>query len=202
MNIRYIIIEREYGSGGSKIAHEAAKLCGIPCYGQELLEAVSRRTNLPVSALQEYEESVSGSFLYSMYVMTQSQVGNPDLLSREAKLYVEEAREIQNLADAGPCVFVGHCAGHALQEREGVLRVFIHADEDTKRRRIVEDYGIPEQDVTSACRRFNKKRSNYYAFCTQSKWADPKNYDIILNSTHLGIEGCARILADMFMQKK
>ena len=42
MKCNYITIEREYGSGGTKIARRLAEECGIPCYGQEILEAVSR----------------------------------------------------------------------------------------------------------------------------------------------------------------
>ena len=202
MKIRYITIEREYGSGGTRIAREASRLCGVPCYGQELLERVSRRTNLPVKALQDYEESVSGSFLYSMYVMTQSQTGDPDLLSGEAKLYVAETKEIRELASAGPCIFVGHCAGHALREQEGVLHVFIRASQEDKHRRITQEYGIPAQNAQTVRKSFDKKRANYYAFCTKNKWKDPNNYDLIMDSSRLGVEGCAAVLAQLFLQEK
>ena len=42
MKCNYITIEREYGSGGTKIARRLAEECGIACYGAEILEAVSR----------------------------------------------------------------------------------------------------------------------------------------------------------------
>lgn len=38
----YITIEREYGSGGTKIARKLASITGVPCYGHEILEAVSK----------------------------------------------------------------------------------------------------------------------------------------------------------------
>lgn len=43
MKCNYITIEREYGSGGTKIARRLAEECGIACYGAEILEAVSRK---------------------------------------------------------------------------------------------------------------------------------------------------------------
>lgn len=202
MKVRYITIEREYGSGGTKIAAEAAKKCGIPSYGREIMEEVAKRQHISVDALQEYEESVSGSFLYSLFVMSQSQTGNPDLVSAEAKLYVAESREIKALAANGPAVFVGHCASHALKDQEGVLRVFIHASEENKRRRITKDYGVAEADVAATCRKFNKKRGNYYAFCTQKKWNDWSNYDIVLDSSTLGIDGCAAVLAALYTDQQ
>ena len=195
MEVRYITIEREYGSGGTKIAALTGRKCAVPSYGGEILKRAAGRLNLPVSVLHEYEESVSGSFIYSMFVMTQSQTADPDLLSPEAKLFVEETRVIRELAAAGPAIFVGHCACHALKDKEGVVRVFIRADEESRRERIMCDYHIPEREVNAVSRRFDRKRANYYAFCTQKKWSDPDNYDIVLDSSRLGIEGCADILA-------
>lgn len=36
MKFRYITIEREYGSGGTRIARKLSEVCGVPCYGQEI----------------------------------------------------------------------------------------------------------------------------------------------------------------------
>ncbi len=200
MNVRYIAIEREYGSAGTKIAQEASRLCGVPNYGREIMQAVAKEQNVSEKVLEEYEESVSSSFLYSLFVMSQSQTADPDLLSQEAKLYVAETRVIKNMADNGPAIFVGHCACHALKDQEGVVRVFIHGTDEDKRRRVIEDYGIPEGEAAATFRRYNKKRANYYAFCTQKKWNDLKNYDMVLDSSSLGIEGCARVLAALFQK--
>ena len=195
MDVRYLAIEREYGSGGREIAEETARRSGLACYGREVLEAVARKHHVSEEELQHYEESVSGSFLYSMFVMTRSQTGDPDLLSWEGKLFVAEARMIQELAKKGPAVFVGHCAGRALRDFDGVARVFIRADGETKRRRIIEDYHIPGERADAVRRRFDKKRANYYTFCNNRKWNDPEYYDLVLDSTRLGVDGCAAALS-------
>ncbi len=195
MKVRYLTIEREYGSGGTEIAAEVARRLGLPSYGREILEAVAEKEDVPVSALEQYEERVSGSFLYSMFVMGQSQSGNPDLLTPESKLYVAETRQIREMAARGPGIFVGHCASHALKEQDGVLRVFIHSDEQTKQQRIIRDYGIDPQKAAAVSKRVNRRRANYYAFCTQKKWSDLGNYDLVLDSSRLGVEGCVKLLA-------
>lgn len=198
MRTRYITIEREYGSGGTEIAQKAAQALGIDCFGPEILQTVAQRQNVSLQELQKYEESVSNSFLYSLFVMSQSQTGDPDLLSGEAKLFVAETRVIQEFARSGPAIFVGHCAGQALKDQDGVIRVFIHADNDFKKQRITESYGIPDGQVYNVCRQFNNRRANYYNFCTQKKWNDSANYDVVLDSTRLGIQGCADALAAIF----
>ena len=41
---------------------------------------------------------------------------------------------------------------------------------------------------------FDKKRANYYYANTSKHWDDMDNYDIILDSAVLGIDGCVSIL--------
>lgn len=202
MRVRYITIEREYGSGGTEIAEKTAAACGIRCYGPQILETVALRQNVSVEELRKYEESVSNSFLYSLFVMSQSQTGDPDLLSSEAKLYVAESRVIRELAGKGPAIFVGHSACQALQDQSGLLRVFIHGKDSLKKQRITESYGIPAEQADSVCQKFNRRRANYYHFCTRQKWNDPANYDVVLDSTTLGIEGCVRALTAIYQSDR
>ena len=200
MDIRFIAIEREYGSAGTAIGQETARRCGIRCYGREIMEMVAREQQISVEALEAYEETVSGSLLYSLFVMSQSQTGDPDLVSGESKLYVAETRQIRQLIRSGPAIFVGHCAVKALEGKSGVLRVFIHGSEEDKHRRICRDYGIPKAEVAAACRRINKRRSNYYNFCMKKRWDDYQNYDLVLDSSALGIEGCVRVLSSLLQK--
>ena len=204
MKIKYITIEREYGSGGTEIAKRTAEELGIKSYGREIMELVAEKEKVSIKELEDYEGKVSNSIIYSMFVVSQSETGNPDLLSEEAKLFVAETRVIKKLSLEGPCIFVGHCASHVLREKENVLRVFIRSSKSEKHRRIVEEYGVPDKEVRSTMKKFNKKRANYYSFCTNKKWDDLDNYDIVLNSSKLGIEGCIKVLSSIYLasQKK
>ncbi len=200
MKCNYITIEREYGSGGTKIARRLAEACNIACYGPEILEAVSKKNNVPVEHIQHYEESVSGSFLYTLFVMSQVQSGDSDMLTKEGHIFLDEQKEIQRLASSGPAIFLGHCASEALKKRSGVVKVFIRADSDEKKKRIMRDYGIAEKDVENVRKRFDNKRSKYYYANTTKRWSDMKNYDIVLDSSRLGIDGCVRVLKGLFQQ--
>ena len=61
MKCRYVAIEREYGSGGTKIANMLAEACGISCYGHEILERVAKEHHFTVEELERYEEKSTGS---------------------------------------------------------------------------------------------------------------------------------------------
>ena len=95
MNTKYITIEREYGSGGTEIARELSKQCNVPCYGYEILENVSKRLDISVSNLERYEETVSSSFLYSIYMLSQVQEGKTDMVTKEGHIYIAEQEEIR-----------------------------------------------------------------------------------------------------------
>ena len=191
---RYIAIEREYGSGGRAVAARLSELCSIPNYGREILVTAAQRLHIPVSQLEQYEESTTNSFLYSVNLIGRAQTGDPDMLMREGHLFVAEQLAIRDLASHGPAIFVGHCASEALKGYGEVLRVFIKSSMADRKHRITREYGIPDNEVDSTIRRFDKKRAGYYSINTARKWRDPNNYDIILDSSTLGVEGCAAAL--------
>lgn len=195
MKIRYVTIEREFGSGGTEIAQKLAEKCGFPCYGAQIMEKAAKKLNITSEEAQHYEEKITNSFLYSVYVMGQIQSGNVNSLPMESRLYVEEHNAICDFAQSGRGIFVGHCAAEALKSESGVLRVFIRANDVFKHSRMISEYGINEKDADSVCRRFNKKRATYYTFNTSKAWNDPANYDMVLDSSALGIDGCVNAIA-------
>ena len=136
MKYQYITIEREFGSGGTRIGELLAKECKMPCYGREILECVARKYDISVEQIEQYEEGVTNSFLYTVFVMSKAQSGDMNMLSDEGKVYLAEQAAIQSLAQNGSAVFMGHCASEALKDRKGVVKVFIHADDAFKQKRI------------------------------------------------------------------
>ena len=73
MRYNYITIEREYGSGGTRIGRKLSEETGIPCYGREIMEAVSKRRNISIKNIDKYEEKATNSLLYSLYMLSQIQ---------------------------------------------------------------------------------------------------------------------------------
>ena len=199
MKFRYITIEREYGSGGTKIGRELSKVSKVPCYGREILEAVAKKRGITEDQINRYEESVTGSLLYTIFVMGRMQSGNQDMLTEEGKIFLDEQLEIRRLAMDGPAIFLGHCASEALRDQKGVIKVFIRSSDDQEvKNRIEEDYQITKDKVESTRRYYNKKRAGYYRANTGNDWKDIKNYDLILDSAVLGIDGCVKVLKGIF----
>ena len=89
MRYKYVVIEREYGSGGTGIGKLLSEKTGIPCYGSEILENVSKSLQVPVSKIQRYEENVTGSLIYSVYSLSHMNDELDDMLSNEDKIFIE-----------------------------------------------------------------------------------------------------------------
>ena len=199
MKYRYITIEREYGSGGSTIGKELSKVCNVPCYGREILATVAQKRGISVERIDQYEEKATGSLMYSLFLMNRVQAGDANMLPEEGKVFLDEQLEIRRLAQNGPGIFMGHCAAYALKNQRGVAKVFIYSsDEQAVKKRIEKEYGIDPQNIDSTRKYYNKKRAAYFRANTGRVWDDKKNYDIVLDSATLGVEGCVKVLKGLF----
>ncbi len=47
----------------------------------------------------------------------------------------------------------------------------------------------------------DRKRSSYFNYYTGRNWSDPASYDLCLNTSALGLERCAGIIADIARAK-
>lgn len=194
MRYHYLVMEREYGSGGTQISERLSQELGIPCYGRQILETVADKYHVPIEQLDHYEEKATNSFLYSVYLMSKMDTGQANLASAETSIYLEEQKVIHDYAAAGPGIFIGHCAAQAFKDRKDVLRVFIHAEHDFRIKRAISEYGIPQTEAERVLKKFDKKRANYYKANTSVEWKEFNEYDLILNSGKMGIDRCVELL--------
>lgn len=85
-----------------------------------------------------------------------------------------------------------------MREHADCLRVFIHADMESRIKRIVEQYGERSESPQKRLKDKDKHRAAYYQLYTDMKWGMAQNYHITLNSGALGIDKCVEILADLY----
>ena len=197
-----ITIEREYASGGSLVGKLVGQALGIPVYGREILEIAAREGGTTPEYIEHLEETNTNSLLYSLVAMAKTVQGQLPQISKTDQLNLLEARIIQRLAQEGPCVIVGRCAGWVLRERGDVLNVFIHASREERLRRAREEYGIPGDHAASTLHRFDHRRSHFYHVNTGGSWRERDGYHLVLDSGLLGAEFCAKILEDVVLRSR
>ena len=185
MTNKVITISRQFGSGGRTIGKKVAEKLGIPYYDKELVDEF-------IEEIGEYA-SVTSSFLFNIAVSAHP-MGLIDTMSVSDKLYVCQTNVIRDLAAKGPCVIVGRCADFILRDRPNVLRVFIHAPEEVRVRRVMQRHNLSEAEARRHMRQVDKRRADYYRAFTGSDWRDAGHYDICFDSDHMGEEKIIRFI--------
>ena len=194
-----ITIARQYGSGGREIGERTARLLGIPIYDKELITDAAANGNLSEDVLKDVDESAANSLLYTLAMG--SNIMGPSAhfgykMPINDKLFILQSDVIKKYAKEGSCVIIGRCADYVLKDEPNVLRLFIYGNIEQRQARIRERHPeIKSSQVIDVINKTDKRRASYYNFYTGNKWGKYDNYDIAINSSTLGIEGTAEIIA-------
>lgn len=205
---RFVItIGREFGSGGRKIGQKLAERLQVKCYDKELLTMAAKESGFCEEIFQHQDEKPTNSFLYSLVMDTYSIGGYtaaPFLdMPLNHKVFLAQFETIKKLAASENCIIVGRCADYALSEDPACVSVFIHAsDMEGRMKYAVSELDIPENKVKDIIHRTDKQRANYYNYYTSKKWGDARSYDLSLDSSKLGFDGCVEMILQYLENRK
>ena len=194
-----ITIARQYGSGGREIGEHVAELLGIPIFDKELITDAAAKGSLNEEIIKKADESAANSLLYTL-AMGSNILGTTMHFGYKMplndKLFILQSEVIKEYAKEGSCVIIGRCADYVLRDETNILRLFIYGDLDHRQARVLERHPeLKSSQVIDVINKTDKRRSSYYNFYTGNKWGKYDNYDMAINSSTLGIEGTAQIIA-------
>ena len=199
-----ITIARQYGSGGREIGEMVAKLLEIPLYDKQLITDAANRGNLSESVLKGADETATNSLLYTLAMgsnVLDTTMHFGYKMPINDKLYLLQSKVIKEYADNGSCVIIGRCSDYVLRDRDDVFRIFIYCDLEHRKERVKERHPeLKSSQIIDVINKTDRRRSSYYNFYTGNKWGKYDNYDIAINSSTLGIEGTAHMIANCARQ--
>lgn len=197
MKSTVICIGRQYGSGGREIGERLAERLGIVCYDKLLIQQAAKDTGLSPGTVEEDEEKPIG--------LCETVSGNPfadsavlgmTFYSEKQRVFEAERRAILEIAAKGPCVIIGRCASSVLRGAGvDVLSVFVYADPDDRAKRIAERNRISVKEALRKAEKVDRMRKKYFDFYSDTPWGDPASYDLMVSSSHYGIDGTADVIA-------
>lgn len=200
-----ITIGRQFGSGGRQIGQNLADALGIKLYDKELLAIAAKESGLCKELFENHDERPTNSFLYSLVMDTYS-LGYSSAAYAEMpinhKVFLAQFDTIKKIADQGPCVIVGRCADYALTDYTNAVSVFIHADIDSRIRRIAKIYNLSDGKAKDLINKNDKKRASYYNYYSSKKWGNASGYDLSVNSGLLGIDGSVKLIEEFVKIKE
>jgi len=200
MKKNIITIERQYGSGGSKIGQIVAEKMGINCYNRQILEMTAERCGISPEYLESAEESVPTSFLYSLLLSANPARTMEDNLPLSDKVFLMESRIITELSEKEKhFVLVGRCGSYILEDK-GCFSVYIYAPQEKRIERAIQEYGLSTNKAENIMKKADKRRETFYNVNTGRSWQDKDMYSLCLNSADLGDELCAEVIIKAFRE--
>jgi cytidylate kinase len=182
-----IALSREAGSRGSTIARRAGQKLGWQVYDQESLEHTAQ------------EEIIRQEILGSLSAEQTAWVeGRLKELAHEKELsefpgVTDLARMVLELGARGDVVLVGRGAGYLLPP-DSTLHVRIVAPLADRIRYMSQWQRLPTDKAADLVRLRDSQRAEFLARCLPRRPKDQYSYDLVLNSSLLGVEACADLI--------
>jgi len=192
-----ITISRQYGSGGRIIGQMVAKKLGIPYYDNELITLAAQESGFDKKMFEEADKNASNSLLFSLSVYGGQGMG-AGVQTLADKVFLIQSDVIKQVAGKGDCVIVGRCADYALKNSANCISIFLRAPLEDRIKRAMKEYNDDEATVSKKVSSTDKKRSVYYAHFTGEKWGVSENYDMVINTSTLGIEKTADLICEAY----
>jgi len=194
-----VTIGRQYGSGGAEVGKKLGEKLGLDVYDKEILRMTSDESGIRESYFHLADEKAGNKLLYKVVRSLIPEDASPsigaDLVSKE-NLFRFQSSVIRKLAQEQSCIFIGRCAEHILAGEENLVRVFISADMDARIDRIRDKGYYEEDEIEKNIKRIDKERNEYHLYYTGKNREDLSNYDLVLNSSKVGTDGCVQCILD------
>ncbi len=194
-----ITIGRQYGSGGREIGNRVGEILGFRVYDKELLTLAAEKNGINPEALKRVDEKATNSLLYTL-ALGSSLYGARNFgmdVPINDQLFLTQTEIVRKAAAEESSVFVGRCADYILRNHPNRISFFIYADKEARIARVAARNGLSREEAIDRIAKTDKKRINYYNFYTGKKWGKFDNYHFSIDSSLLGIEGTAQMIADI-----
>lgn len=176
-----ISVGREFGSGGRVIAEKLSERFNLPLYDRHLITEIAEKMGMTIEAVAKYNETPKNVFV-SRRVKGYSNSIEDNIAEMQFNVMEEKAKSGESF------VVVGRCSETKLKKYPGLISFFILGDMDKKIERVMDVYGLDEDDATRFILKKDKKRKRYHNYHCQGKWGDSRLYDFSINSSKLGID--------------
>jgi len=190
--IRVLTIEREYGSGGAKIARRLAERLGWKLWDQLLTNEIAARLECDCRVVEQHEEKkdplyyrLLRSFMRGSYEGSLNaprlKIADTDCIRQVAETVVKSA------AKDGRCVIVGRGSAYYLGDDPDAFHVFVYAPFGEKVRRL-EAEGKSEKEAVQLVESVDSDRAAFIKQYFHVDWPERQRFHLMINST-IGLEG-------------
>lgn len=187
MNYRILTVNREFGSGGGRIAQTIAQWLGWKLLDREIIDAIAYAAHVEKKVVSRYDEHVESwlsrlnqQAMRSAALAAGLEIGEDSVFDAGAMVKITQ-KVLEEAYAEGNCVIVGRGSQCVLQHKPDVYHVFVYAPLKERLRRLherLEPGANPEQRL----RTVDEERAKYLQQYFGKSWCNPHLYDLMVSS--------------------
>ena len=219
-----VTVSSQFGAGARQVGRAIADELALQYVDQTALVDAARQLGVTVKSVAKHDERTDslrqrlGHFLQralersamggnvdplmgaghlELLAQSYQDVMEPDTPAvLDDRTYLESISEaLTDLASRGDMVIIGRGSQMILRERSDVVHIQLVAEEGVRIVRVMEWESLDEEEARRRARDFNQHRSAFHKkFWKVDVW-DPRLYDVVINTTHIGYVEAAAIAA-------
>jgi len=186
-----ITISREPGTGGSEIARKLAQELKMDLVGAQIIQKIAESADIStkiIESLDEKQITRRDDWLSSLFESRHLWVD--DYLRHLTKV-------IGTFGKQGNFIIVGRGAQYILPP-EDTFRLRFIADMEVKIRNVMRDFGSSREDAAKYVIKTDSDRLAYLRKYFNADVTNPSDYDMVINTGRLGIDGAVEAVKVAF----
>jgi cytidylate kinase len=187
MKYRALTVNREFGSGGGRIAQTIAGWLGWKLLDRDIIDAIAYAAHVDTNVVRRYDEHVDSwlrrinqQAMRSAALAAGLELGENSVFDAEEMVKISQ-KIIEQAHSDGNCVIVGRGAQCVLQHKPDTYHVFVYAPYKERilrlRKRLEKGANI-EQRI----RTVDGERAKYLQEYFGKSWCNPHLYDLMISS--------------------
>lgn len=189
----YVLISREKGAGGHEVANLIAQRLGWQVFDRQIVDAIAKRTQMRQQLIESLDERTRGGLEEFLRHVLTREIGTTDYL-------IHLRQVLLTLGQQGDIVIVGRGAEYILPH-QFALRTRMVAPFDVRVERIAKAEGLVPDAAHAVVGKVDQERTDFIRSHFQQDAQDPLNYDLVVNTGALSVEGTAEIVMTSLKQK-
>jgi cytidylate kinase len=195
---RVLTVNREFGSGGGRIAETIAKWLGWKLLDRDIIDAIAYAAHVDKKVVKHYDEHVDSwlrrinqQAMRSAALAAGLELGEDSVFDAEEMVKISQ-KIIEKAYVDGNCVIVGRGSQCVLQHKPDVFHAFVYAPYKERIERLhqrLEKGANAESRLRTVDEERAKYLQQYYGKC----WTNPHLYDLMLSS-HEDEDATAKVI--------
>ena len=182
-----LIIDREFGAGGTTIAALLAERLQWKLFDDSLSQEIARMAKIPVEDCRKREERKDPFFHRLVHLIWRGSfdrhLPSPDLAILDTDCLVAMVQKaVLQAAENRPCIIVGRGAPYFLRHRKDICSVFLYASRELKYHRILQRLNHDEKEALELLDTQDEHRQKFVKHYFGHDWPNRHYFHAMFNT--------------------